>query len=127
MRLPGVDHFQPEIAEQPEHRSERVDGAENREVGHRSVERCPLGKRLADRLERSGERDVPTLERLLADTIRTAPDARIDYARILDAGTLAEIERVEKPALAALAVFFGTTRLIDNTVLGVEGPLIDAG
>ena len=31
--------------------------------------------------------------------------------------TLAELDRVDGPALASLAVRFGTTRLIDNEIL----------
>lgn len=66
---------------------------------------------------RHGEYDVAHLEAILTDTIASAPDARIDYTRILDADTLRPIERVERPALAAVAVFFGATRLIDNVIL----------
>src|SRR5262249_46445107 len=44
--------------------------------------------------------------------------ARIDYAELVDAETIEPIETIEKrPALLALAVFVGRTRLIDNAVL----------
>jgi pantoate--beta-alanine ligase len=66
---------------------------------------------------RQGERDVARLEAVLTEVIATAPDARIDYAQIVDAVTLRPIEQVERAALAAVAVFFGTTRLIDNMIL----------
>lgn len=64
-----------------------------------------------------GERDVSRLERVLAEEVASTPGARLDYARVVDALTLQPIERVERPALAALAVFFGATRLIDNVTL----------
>jgi pantoate--beta-alanine ligase len=45
------------------------------------------------------------------------PGAVVDYAQIVDEETLQPIARLERPALAAVAVFFGTTRLIDNILL----------
>ncbi|MHB8460286.1 MAG: pantoate--beta-alanine ligase, partial [Candidatus Limnocylindrales bacterium] len=46
------------------------------------------------------------------------PLARPEYVSVADAMTLAELDRVDGPALASLAVRFGTTRLIDNEPLG---------
>jgi pantoate--beta-alanine ligase len=65
----------------------------------------------------AGERSVALLERALAEPVAATPGARLDYARVLDAETLDTMTRIERPALAALAVYFGTTRLIDNTIL----------
>jgi len=45
------------------------------------------------------------------------PLARVDYAELVDADDLEPIDTVQRPALLALAVFIGKTRLIDNTVL----------
>jgi pantoate--beta-alanine ligase len=45
------------------------------------------------------------------------PDARIDYVAVRCAETLAPLERIDRPAVLALAVRFGETRLIDNAVL----------
>lgn len=45
------------------------------------------------------------------------PLARIDYAELVDAECIEPIESIDRPALLALAVFVGRTRLIDNTVL----------
>ena len=64
-----------------------------------------------------GERDALALERAMTDIIAAAPGARIDYARVVDAETLDTVGTIARPALAAVAVFFGTTRLIDNTLL----------
>ena len=71
----------------------------------------------AKRLAAAGERDVKRLEEALAAPIRATPGTRLDYARIVDLDMLRPIERLENPALAALAVCFGTTRLIDNAQL----------
>ena len=46
------------------------------------------------------------------------PLADVEYVSIADAATLAELDEVTGPALASLAVRFGSTRLIDNEPLG---------
>jgi pantoate--beta-alanine ligase len=69
----------------------------------------------------AGERDAVALRRVLADRIAAAPGAVLDYAEIVDADNLRPIERLERPALAVLAVRFGATRLIDN--LPLSAPL----
>ncbi|MBP7275046.1 MAG: pantoate--beta-alanine ligase [Kiritimatiellae bacterium] len=64
-----------------------------------------------------GERGVAELRKAMAEEVARSPLARIDYIEILDDETLTGIELLERPALAALAVRFGTTRLIDNIIL----------
>ena len=64
-----------------------------------------------------GERDVAKLEAALVAELASTPGASVDYARIVDAATLQPIERLERPALAAVAVYLGATRLIDNITL----------
>ena len=66
----------------------------------------------------SSEKDVATLEAGLRGELTAIPGARVDYARIVDAESLQPITRIERPAVAAVAVFLGTTRLIDNVVIG---------
>ncbi len=65
----------------------------------------------------SGEHDVTALERFMNGEVASTPGAEVDYARVVDGRTLQPIERIERPALAALAVRFGSTRLIDNVTL----------
>ena len=68
---------------------------------------------------RAGETSAARLRRLLIrKTIATAPLARIDYVEIADADHAAA-RRAEcgRDTVLALAVFFGTTRLIDNVWL----------
>ena len=43
-----------------------------------------------------------------------SPLARIDYVEIGDGATLAPVAVATRGSVIALAVFFGTTRLIDN-------------
>jgi pantoate--beta-alanine ligase len=46
--------------------------------------------------------------------IGAIPGARIDYVSLVDAETLAPPRDLARPARLAAAIFFGTTRLIDN-------------
>jgi pantoate--beta-alanine ligase len=64
-----------------------------------------------------GERDAAALVTRAAAVIAAGHPTRVDYVEVRDAETLAPITRLEAPAVMALAVFFGATRLIDNVVL----------
>jgi len=65
----------------------------------------------------SGERDVAILQSAMRE-ILLAADMEIDYIAICDAQSLAPLERVTGPAVALIAARVGTTRLIDNELLG---------
>ncbi|WP_448594363.1 pantoate--beta-alanine ligase [Thermoflexus hugenholtzii] len=65
----------------------------------------------------AGERDAEGLREAMREVIRAEPLARIDYVSVAHPETLQELERVEGPALLSLAVYIGTTRLIDNLML----------
>jgi pantoate--beta-alanine ligase len=65
----------------------------------------------------AGERDAERLREAMREVIRAEPLARIDYVSVADPETLRELEQVEGPALLSLAVYIGTTRLIDNIML----------
>lgn len=71
----------------------------------------------AEALFAAGERRAEALLEAVRREIAQAPLARTDYVKLVDAERLVPVERVESPALLALAVYFGATRLIDNTVL----------
>jgi pantoate--beta-alanine ligase len=64
--------------------------------------------------ERSGDELRATMRRVLA----AEPLAEVEYVSVADGTTLDELEQVSGPALASLAVRFGSTRLIDNEPLG---------
>jgi pantoate--beta-alanine ligase len=68
----------------------------------------------------SGTREAEDLIGRIRERIAATPGARLDYAVAVDAETLRPVERIVGPTLVALAVFFGTTRLIDNIVLNAE-------
>jgi len=66
----------------------------------------------------AGERSGDVLRSAMQAVLDVEPLARTDYVSVADAGTLAELDRVDGPAVLSLAVSFGTTRLIDNEPLG---------
>ena len=67
-----------------------------------------------------GERDARVLREILASRIAATPGALLDYAAVVDADTLKPLARLKGEVLVALAVKFGTTRLIDNILLSVD-------
>jgi pantoate--beta-alanine ligase len=76
------------------------------------------GLAAAEAAYRAGERRAAALVAAARAPIEAEPAARIDYVELRDAVELSEIDTVERPAVLALAVFVGKTRLIDNRVLG---------
>jgi pantoate--beta-alanine ligase len=73
---------------------------------------------LAVRLWRDGEKDAEKIRQQVAALIQKEPLAQIDYVSIADAQTLEELDLLDRPAVASLAVRIGKTRLIDNMPLG---------
>jgi len=67
-----------------------------------------------------GERSADTIVRGIRERIQAALSARIDYVSVVDFETLQDIGVLRGTVLVALAVFFGTTRLIDNVLVRVE-------
>ncbi|HEX8197490.1 MAG TPA: pantoate--beta-alanine ligase [Pyrinomonadaceae bacterium] len=67
---------------------------------------------------KNGERSAPRLVELIAQTINVEPRAHLEYVAAVDNETMQPVERIEDdPVLLNVAVRFGKTRLIDNTVL----------
>ena len=46
--------------------------------------------------------------------IEAEPLSTIDYVKAVDGLTMQQTDRIEAPALVAMAVYIGKTRLIDN-------------
>jgi pantoate--beta-alanine ligase len=73
---------------------------------------------LARRLVREeGLRDAAELRRRLEDFLRRSPGVGLDYVSVAHPETLAELERIEGPALVLLAARVGPARLIDNALI----------
>jgi pantoate--beta-alanine ligase len=71
-----------------------------------------------------GVRDAAQLRELVVDTIDDVPGIRLDYAVVVDATTLEPLVAVDRDSLVAVAAFVGTTRLIDNVTLTVDGATV---
>lgn len=68
----------------------------------------------------AGERRARVLVDAMRQATARAPLARLQYAEVVDAETLQPVERLAPGRyLAALAAFFGTTRLIDNATIAI--------
>lgn len=65
----------------------------------------------------SGETNVEKLKQQIKNKINEAPLADIDYVSVYEYPSLKTIETIKNKALAAVAVRFGKTRLIDNIIL----------
>ena len=74
----------------------------------------------AEMLLRAGERSARLIETRLRERITSESQGLIDYVEVRDAEDLSEVTNIENPVLVALAVRFGSTRLIDNKVMEVE-------
>src|SRR5688572_15886942 len=66
---------------------------------------------------RAGEHDAERLRDAMFETLTAEPLVGVEYVSVADALTMQELTQVDRPALASLAVRFGTTRLIDNEIL----------
>jgi pantoate--beta-alanine ligase len=65
----------------------------------------------------SGEQDALKLQEMIREMVAQEPLADVDYVEIRSLPDLKPVTRLEGPALLAVAVYFGKTRLIDNTVM----------
>ena len=72
---------------------------------------------LAKQLVGEGERSISALRGAMGELIEKIPAAGIDYIEFADDASLQPVKRVDGKTLVALAVQFGSTRLIDNDVL----------
>lgn len=64
-----------------------------------------------------GEKNVTKLVSMISEKINEMPLAVIDYVSIYNYPSLEYIDTINKKAIAAVAVKFGKTRLIDNVIL----------
>ena len=69
---------------------------------------------MGQEMVKNGERDVKTLLDAMKANIETEPLAKIDYVEVVDGETMQKVEKIEESVLVAMAVYIGSTRLIDN-------------
>jgi len=68
----------------------------------------------AERLVKSGEKNSSKIIKHIKDMISAEKLANVEYIKIVDQEDLRDVNEIDKKALIALAVRFGSTRLIDN-------------
>lgn len=73
----------------------------------------------AETLIHQGERSVERIEEKIRRKITEESSGEIDYVEVRSAEDLVKSEIINEPIVIALAVKFGTTRLIDNRVVEV--------
>jgi pantoate--beta-alanine ligase len=71
-----------------------------------------LGRKMVE----DGETNTAVIIKAMTELINEEPMARIDYVKAVDGLTISQIDKVQKPMLVAIAVYIGTTRLIDNFI-----------
>lgn len=72
---------------------------------------------LGQALVAQGERAAQALLEPMRKHIESQPLARIDYLELVDGRTMQPITTATAPALVAMAVFIGKTRLLDNFII----------
>jgi len=82
-------------------------------VLHRSLKRV-------EALVVVGERNAARLAAAGLEEFRGEPAVRLDYFEVVNADTLDPVENVAGGALVAVAGYVGTTRLLDNLVIGLR-------
>jgi pantoate--beta-alanine ligase len=72
----------------------------------------------AERLASQGKNNAQALRATMLSVFATDPQVRLDYAAIVDPDTLLPVTDMSRGALIAVAAWVGTTRLIDNLLIG---------
>lgn len=72
---------------------------------------------LAQELVDRGESEIRTIEDAMRREIESGEDVTLEYARIVDADTLQDLQTVSEPMVALVAARIGSTRLIDNDLI----------
>lgn len=76
----------------------------------------------AEKLFAAGERESRVVIDRMENTLVEAGIERVDYVALADPETLIATQTIDGPTVALIAAFVGTTRLIDNRVLGKPRP-----
>lgn len=72
---------------------------------------------LGQKMVQEGETDAAKIKAAMVEKIQSEPLARIDYVEIVDGLSMQPVDTVQSPILAAIAVYIGKTRLIDNFIV----------
>ncbi len=65
---------------------------------------------------KAGARDPHELVQAARRSLEGTPEVQVEYVEAVDARTLENVARIERPVVVAIAARLGPTRLIDNMV-----------
>jgi pantoate--beta-alanine ligase len=65
-----------------------------------------------------GDHDADSIRDVVTAAVEAEPRAALEYVEVVDAVTLAPLDRLDRPAVVLTAAWFGDVRLIDNVALG---------
>jgi pantoate--beta-alanine ligase len=66
----------------------------------------------------AGENDAGKIKQEMKKMAKTIPGVSVDYLEVVDANDLRTLQKITGPAVLAGAVWVGSTRLIDNVIIG---------
>ena len=72
---------------------------------------------LGQKMAADGETDTAVIKKAMIEKIESEPLAKIDYVEIVDGLSMQSVDKIEGSILAAMAVYIGKTRLIDNFII----------
>jgi len=75
----------------------------------------------AELLIKSGQKNTDKIITEMKTVLNQVPDLKLEYANIIDAGTLEKPERISGKVLIAVAARLGPARLIDNILVDTAG------
>ncbi len=81
--------------------------------------------RRAGDLLKKGERRWEVIRKEMESIVRSGSPTVIDYISLVRYDNLQSVEYVSGRSVIAVAAFFGTTRLIDNMIVRIEGDNIE--
>ena len=77
--------------------------------------------RKAEELLSSGERKAEIIIDEMKKVIEASDPDSIDYISVVKYNDLSKVDTIEEKSVIAVAVFYGTTRLIDNMIVDIAG------
>lgn len=72
---------------------------------------------LGQKMVADGETDTAVIKKAMIEKVESEPLAKIDYVEIVDGLSMQPVDKIESSILAAMAVYIGKTRLIDNFII----------
>ena len=72
---------------------------------------------LGQKMAADVETDTAVIKKAMIEKIESEPLAKIDYVEIVDGLFMQPVDKIEGSILAAMAVYIGKTRLIDNFII----------